>query len=592
MAIKVPNINDAMIIADQAMLAARLSCILARNRSYLPVIDGPRMTRDDREIEITRRSNAVIRAGARRVVLAGLGIDAVHVLQGSLSQQAHVTVIEESELDQLAEDAPLLTWGRHNLGVGLLAAIKRNCLIEFRDEGPSEVYLNASSDHLVICEDGIELSQIIAANYAFSLGASLQIIPNISEDLSNDILESYYGVNEYRESSATERLALLRARMRELAPDIRVPTGGSLTFITQKLPLGVGYDEVPSTHLFSYPNLGIAIINGFAAEQPTARGVNVGVLVNPGTTDAPEIDAAQRLLPERGMLIRTYEGSGADVRTISDMVENFPYDFLMFATHCGDVSGYRETYEFIDSEGRIRRLVVDMAIGVAQTGDPEMLQISQFNRFRELDGVDWSDNAAKESLYVGTAIRDWSYRKDLEPVHQETIERVMGSAALAMADHNYFPFHYSLANENTPIILNNACSSWRELAHRYLFAGARAYIGTLIPVTPIEASEVAISLLSKHQDKALPHALWSAQRSVYGTSPRRPYVVSGVYPQRLRPTPEDVPGYVRKQLREGLQVWTRKSEIGLGDPTSKRVDRLVQWFDKELRGFEERFPVS
>ena len=45
-----------------------------------------------------------------------------------------------------------------------------------------------------------------------------------------------------------------------------------------------------------YPSLGIATLHGFAAEQQGTRGVQVATLVNPGTTVAPEIDAAAKIL--------------------------------------------------------------------------------------------------------------------------------------------------------------------------------------------------------------------------------------------------------------------------------------------------------
>jgi hypothetical protein len=79
----------------------------------------------------------------------------------------------------------------------------------------------------------------------------------------------------------------LARELRGLAGDIPVPRGGSIDH-----PYGFGFSEVPSTHLFTYPDLRIAIIHGFAAEQPKARGVQVAALVDPGTTDAQEIEVA------------------------------------------------------------------------------------------------------------------------------------------------------------------------------------------------------------------------------------------------------------------------------------------------------------
>jgi hypothetical protein len=200
---------------------------------------------------------------------------------------------------------------------------------------------------------------------------------------------------------------------------------------------------------------------------------------------------------------------------------------LLIATHCGDVSGYRWTYEFKDSEGHDRELVVDIALGVGQTPDPAMLAVTEFLRFVSLDGVDWSDAVAKESLYVGTAINDYMdrmSRHELQPVKKETVPRVFGSAALKMHDGNLLLVTKPLADEGTPIVINNACVSWHSLAKTFTFCNARAYIGTLFPISPLEAQEVVIKLVEKHFAKPLPTALWSTLRDVYGTSNRRPYV--------------------------------------------------------------------
>jgi hypothetical protein len=59
---KCPPISKIFIFADDAKLAAQLSCMLARPGLYLPVCDGPRLQRPDRDTEIIRRHNAAARA--------------------------------------------------------------------------------------------------------------------------------------------------------------------------------------------------------------------------------------------------------------------------------------------------------------------------------------------------------------------------------------------------------------------------------------------------------------------------------------------------------------------------------------------------
>ena len=226
--------------------------------------------------------------------------------------------------------------------------------------------------------------------------------------------------------------------------------------------------------------------------------------------------------------------------SVSEMIELFPYDLLIIATHCGDVSGHRWTYDFTDSEGLPRKLVVDIALGIGRTEDDDLLQVTQFMRFVALDGVPWNDREQKAKLYVGTAMTDFmdltrdSKDEKLRPTIKDTVSRVIGSAAMKMHDNNFIALPRSLANESTPIVINNACVSWHRLASNFMFGGARGYVGTLFPISTTEAEEVLLRALGKHHGKLLPHAFWSAQRDAYGDDLRRPYVVAGVYPQRIR----------------------------------------------------------
>ena len=124
--------------------------------------------------------------------------------------------------------------------------------------------------------------------------------------------------------------------------------------------------------------------------------------------------------------------------------------------------------------------------------------------FFSLDGVDWRDTVAKEQHYVGSAITDFAARtaegaaNPLEPVKKENIPRVIGSAALRMQDHNYISLPHAVADNGTPIVINNACASWHRLAETYAFGNARMYIGTLFPVMGAEAHDVVVQLLDKH----------------------------------------------------------------------------------------------
>ena len=127
---------------------------------------------------------------------------------------------------------------------------------------------------------------------------------------------------------------------------------------------------------------------------------------------------------------------------------------------------------------------------------------------------------------------------------------------------------------------------WRRI---FLIGGARAYVGTLFPVTTSEAQEVIIKLLDKHSGKPLAAALWSAQREVYGIGLRRPYIATGVYPQRLRVKRRDVVGRMVSRLSGTLAAW-KKTLSGI-DPNDSAKTKIVRenvaYYEQELAHFQK-----
>ena len=319
----------------------------------------------------------------------------------------------------------------------------------------------------------------------------------------------------------------------------------------------------------------------------------VVVLVDPGTTPAPEIQAAVDLLGPRGAFIRVYQDRAANVRHVSEMLEHFPYDVLIIATHCGDSSGNRWTHEFTDSEGFHRTVVTDVAVGFAHTDNPQILRVGHFFRFISVDGVDWTDRAAKSKLYVGNVIHDFLNRldqsyNDFEPVKKETVSRVAGSSAMMMSDSNLLFAQHTMADTGTPIIINNACLSWHRLAGNMMFAGARGYVGTLFPILSSEAAEVVTKVLDEYWGRPLAIALWYAQRDVYGSQLKRPFVVAGVFPQCLRVDPFDYPEKIKRRLSETLAGYQSMLANAKRSGDRKRlaaIEEIIKIYKREYAHF-------
>jgi hypothetical protein len=330
-------------------------------------------------------------------------------------------------------------------------------------------------------------------------------------------------------------------------------------------------------------------------EQPQSSGIHFGVLIDPAAVDAREIRVAIRSLRERGAYLRGLQGPIATVLYVDRTVELFPYDLLLISTHCGDAPGRRLTYEFVDSEGIARTLVVDLAVGVASQPGDEMVDVTLFYSFVSLDGIPWNDPVRKANLYVGRAILDFAERDrndpSFRPTRAENVERVPGSAALRMYDGNYISIPRQLAAGLSPIVINNACVSWHRLAVAFTVGNARAYIGTLFSVTEIEAQEFVSQVFGKHFGKSLAVAVWHAHNQIYGTSVRRPYAMFGCHFQRLRVTTSDAPREIIRVLERSLEAWRRMRETsGASASEARAVADRVRFIEEELAGMRARWP--
>lgn len=540
-----PHLLPLLVVGNDVPLVAQISSALARKRSYLAVIDEPRIHRPDAANECVRRHNAAARVKAEHIVFANVAEDIVAGID--LPSKRIIRVTEIDNLYQHSEklslrDKDYFDWGNKNIAIGLLKSLRAKKILRIIPDGPNATEEHTESGHFVICEDHEELATIQAANYAYSLGAGLKIVQTFPNEKTERILESLYSANAniYGENrSPTERLRDIAAEMRAFIGEL--PTGTeSVTFVTTGIPWGFAYPERPTTHLFTYPDLGTHLANAFAAEQAGSPGIRVAAVIEPGQVNAAEVDTVVDVLCRRGALIREYQGERATVRTVYEAIEFFPYDLLFISSHCGDVEGWQWTYNFKDSAGKDRELVVDVAASFGVSPGDELVSVRTHEKFVSLDGVPWNDPKKDEKLVVGTALRDWielaQEPNRLEPTKKIKIPRVHGSAAIKVFDHHLLIMPSQLASHNTPIVINNACTSWHQLAKNFIFMNARSYLGTLLEVGDSEAYEIIKRILDKAFDRPLSVALWHAQNTVYGESVRRPYVLSGPHFQKLHTT--------------------------------------------------------
>ncbi len=228
MTTRCPIILPTLVIADDARLAAQISCHFASPGAYLPVIEGPKLKDSELARDAIRRNDAAARAKPGVILLAGLP-DAsceaisshfVPVLKARLERVKNLSDVDRlHRRDLYRQDLPFkrppLQWGRDRIGVGLLKALRGRSRIVFSDNPSPTDNVSPKSDHVVVCEEDDGLSQVIAANYAFALDAGLHLIPGVDGPTSEQILEGFCGPCDRQQRSQTQALKDLTALLRD-----------------------------------------------------------------------------------------------------------------------------------------------------------------------------------------------------------------------------------------------------------------------------------------------------------------------------------------------------------------------------------------
>lgn len=592
--LSIPAFDSVAIVGDQPNLVAEIASLFSRPRRYLPILDGPRMARSDWSNEVIRRINALARSQCRRVLLADLPMDSERQLLRDNANGNFVSVRSLAEATAnlrgcLKIPTRRMAWGNDDLGVGLLLARRSHqCLDIVSSMSSTTAFISGGRHLLIVCEGGNELTQITASSLAFAMDSSFLVIPRMPEEVRDELLEEIYSLGST--SDLSRRFADIRDRIHTKLPSVGFEKYKQVLFVTNGFPWGIAIPERPTTHLFSYPDLGRCIIEGLWAASQPSRGARNALLISTQYVEGSEMDSIAQSLYRNGTLIRVQAGQRATVAKVHLLAETLPFDIIAISTHAGDVAGERITYQFKDSEGISRRLVIDHAVGFGYDPQTDKVLVQQYHRFHELDGVLWADKAAKAKLYVGAAINSWTalgdtIERNKYKVSSVSIPRIVGSMALQLHDGVWFPMLHAFSPSCSPLILNNACSSWHELSKRLTFAGARAYLGTLFPVTDIEAQEVGIRLFGDLLGMELPVALWKAQNAVYGNQERRPYAMVGLPFSRIPLNTVDSYAYMGKEYRKAIAEYGRRAMDDPSDELRQNFQRYKDFLIEDQNSF-------
>lgn len=249
------------------------------------------------------------------------------------------------------------------------------------------------------------------------------------------------------------------------------------------------------------------------------------------------------------------------------------------------MDGYEMSEHFTDRDGKTHIVEFEEVIGVTPAPDkPGMVAVHRKIFPRKLDGLGWmSPELKKHGLPSHVSLEMWKCMLESKG-RRRPKGRVAMSCAIACADTIHQGQFHALASYSSPIIFNNTCWSWSEVAAFFLACGARAYVGTLWAIDNDGAVTAARTFYENLFSGTVLSAFHKAARAIDQTPSKGIYVYWGLHFTSLPPAHslQRAANEVTKELVHAVASWVRKIDATKIPEIRKNSIRILRLLVREL----------
>lgn len=508
-------------------------------------------------------ANALARIGAPEyLILAGLSEaqkSYLHLPKGStVIEIADIRDVEHKLLPLVGVRDKLKCKARESLK-GLVVAQRRQKHLLIEEEAPPLPEIVQLEKAAVVVEQLDDPAAVVAINYASAVNASVLLVDPL---VKHDARQVQNWIEDWKEKGDAEAYGKIKQEVETRIGSVSFGQFDYVTFFTAGLPYSLILQNIiPSTyvHLLLKPDL--FIVNSILFHHGEHFGA--AVVFSPVFFSDEETDWLCEFFVRSKCYLRPLIGQHATLAALDFHAQYFPYDVLHICSHGGEVDGYEMAEQFTDREGTKHVVEFEEVIGVTPAPDkPGMVAVHRKVFPRTLDGLKWMSSELKEhGLPSHVSLDMWKCMLESKGVRKKK-GRIAMSCAIACADTIHQGQFHALASYSSPIVFNNTCWSWSEVAGFFLACGARGYIGTLWAVGNDAAVIAAGTFYENLFAGTVLSAFHRAVKSIDRTSSKDIYIYWGL-PFTTLPAPQSLDrakNAVRKELAHSIERWVRKIE--------------------------------
>ena len=555
-------------IVGNASIARALSERFTGSKYYFAIMEEPWVSRLDAENEIIKRNNLLAYIQHEHLILAGCGEKTRELFMKHFPRKYHRKVIvieEEAAIDKS------------------MAVLKKYLSKSTADKqyiDLSKLQYLATSEQIAVIEKSGSIGEVIAENFCIANGYKILKVEKVTKKLVDEVEELLRNWNLaedslIRKEAKDELFKIIRNRVGKLEEfEFK-----RVVFFTNGIPYGILPFRSPVAHFLLERDLGLQILRGYKRINEGNSSFALSMICDPGDIPNTESFGIKKKFKANGIDILDLSGANAQPYRFMHLIERYPFDFIMISSHAGELSGKRITSKVTSSKGIINDVVYDLYACFALQPGEDKVTVTELIIPISIDGILWTD---KKQLKDNDRARHFNFeefRKDLNYDKKEKIIKTEDrkgrkfSNALQLYKGSWIPALHVVGDIRYPIIFNNACSSWIEMANRFLFAGASVYIGTTKDINTTIASDCGIKFIEfALKQKSMLFSLFRAQKTFVRELGYSPYLYWGHPDISLRPTYLDAQK-IKKQRIQDVTSGLSKMLLECKDEQKKKTIR-------------------
>jgi hypothetical protein len=331
------NLDYACITTKaNALISSLVSSYFNKSNAYFMVFTFPEINahrispdigeEDDRFAKTMgtqaaiRISNTFARVHPSKIFLASMSEAQKSYIRAHIPDRYLIAVETEADVQKIMEEVPhggdgVFTCRRSEITQGLAAAKFTGKLLQVDESSPSvSLKFMRQSKGLVVIENEGTSDQVVAVNYAASIGADIVFVRPFARTDLHPLQKLIY---EWKNAKSNLAYQALRQKLIERTDGINFLDYEYATFFTLGFPYGMLLNNIiPFTHVLSHPCSDLFVVNNIGTEL-FSRTSGSAVIFSPKRFKQEETEELIDLLTQNKYVVRALLGKSATVNALS-----------------------------------------------------------------------------------------------------------------------------------------------------------------------------------------------------------------------------------------------------------------------------------